>query len=1079
MKKTTGFITLICLIISFTTFSQVAGDLNTDIQSINFKKQFLNRSLDPQPTIGLNARQKIVEEFGNLSNPPSFGADIGAEIISGLFQTVGNELGIPIPNIPSDAINVIEGVGEFFGASITPLLNAGVQVKYGGYIEVNDVGNSDIKVDYPIDVIITYPEENTFGCGDEFTIQTDYVVNEKPNMLEVTPPFFEIELGPVLEDLKFEIGIGLKVSACIGIPVPLTGLCGGYKLNFDEYVKIVKEPIPLPGFLNPPPPFLNICEDAFGVDKEEADIFACSTGSSTILKTAQTILNNYNQSNSPKTNYGFSSITENKIEIEDPDFPSGVGPTLPEINGDFNKVQKSILNYSSHEAGKRLEVKGYQSEVSKIDFDLISLLAYGNIETSFSLGGGLLEFDFGDLSPTFSIDESLNFEFKPVVHITIELGAAMEYKVYDDLLGLVSSGNGTAVNLIAGQKIVAIYPEALSSPTSVSSISQLDGDFTTLTEAKYFHSTQANVLQLKSEASDFDITVFEKSFGLTETEDSPVKIQDHTFNLNGFDAIPLKDFILDPENPIINIENLTVEDIVNIGGGEREVVYKVNVNNGGDVALRNSDVTFDLSQAFSGATNLEVICVFSEDLNVNSNYNGTSETSLLSMGNTLAVGQSSMIEILVRVTPEIAEIDHVGCFEPVAYTISAFAKGTSPIGTEVITNFYQCTGERTGEDIVAKVDLGASIIESINNYTIYGWKGVVFDKAIGLSWGNVGSSETIRFENVSLKNGDTTVIVGDLHAGNEVVLQGESNVIVDYIQVANDVKITNQKSSMTETGTTSNYSDCVGIMNLVDIDVSNHYGSKKINLKEHETLDLHPGKYKEVKLQANTVLKLAAGTYDIERWVFMGDNSQVLYNTSAGAIHINIGLWQALGSENLEFRLENEGNPSDVHYNYNGNAPFKFNNSIMQGQIIAPNAEIEFALGSRLEGSCYADKVNFKTGASFIGNEHLDALNLNPKCLENKPNTIVFNRNTTPEQKEIISKATIRAFPNPVNSNLKIVSTKNMKTITVRNYLGQEMLLVNLNEKEKTITFDKLANGVYFLTVQFEKEQQTLKVIKK
>lgn len=1072
MKKNTSLITVIFILFFYDAFAQVAGDLNTQIQTINFNQELSNVNLDPNPNIGLGTRQTIEEHFGNLAEPSTLGSDIGAEIIRQLLVEIGIDM-------PSEVFDIVNGVGDLSFVRIDPVLNAGVTLDYGGYIEVNDVGNSDIKVDYPIEITITYPEQNTFGCGDEFTIQTSYVVNEKDNMLEVTPPFYEMEIGPYIENLKFQIGAGLDVSACIGLPNPtdIGPDCLGYPISFNSgYQSLIDEPISLPSILDPLPPLVNACENAFGVNKQESDLIACTTGSSPILGLAQNILEAYNQSTTPPRDYGFTAITADQILISSPDLPTGA-PPMPELNGSFKKVTNSNLSFSSLNSGKKLKVSGIKNEISKLDFDLISLLDFGGITTSLSFGGGLGSLDFGDISPTFSVDQNMNFEFDPVVHLTIELGEAMSYEVHDDILGVVNSGFGSTVNLIAGQKIVAIYPPAQSQPTLVENASMLNGNFTTLTDQEYFNSTQINLMELKI-GSSFDETLYETNIGKASTG-APIKIQDHSFNLDGFDTIQLDGFTLDPENPIINIDNLTIEDISNIGGGEREVVYKLIVSNGGDVELRNTLVEFNLGEAFATASNMEVLCTFSEDLIVNNAFNGDSNIDLLSNGNTLAVGQTSMIEILVRVKPEIAEIASDGCFETVDYFITAHAFGTSPIGTNVENNFYQCTGERTGEDIIAGVDLGASIIESINDYTIYGWKGVVFDKALALSWGNVGSSQTIRFENVSLKGGDDAIIVGDIHAGNEVFVQGESNVIVDYIQVANDVKIPNKKSSMNETGTTSDYSDCVAIMGVVDLNISKRFGSKKINVKDNETLDLLPGKYREVKLQANTLLKMGAGTYDIGRWVFMGDNTQVLYNTNEGAININIGSWQALGRDNLELRLENDGSPMDVLYNYIGNQPCKFNNSFVQGQITAPNAEIEFALESILEGSCYADKVNFKTGSSFKGNDFLDDINLNPECLADTTKKSDFSKGLTLSQKEVSTESEIRAFPNPVNSDLKIVTKNTMKTITVRNYLGQEILLFNLNEKEKNINFDKFSNGIYFITIRFEKEQHTLKIIKK
>lgn len=1056
MKKITLAFTLIYFLVSNPISAQIAGSVYTKTQTINFKQQLSNISLDPAPKVGLDTRQTIEEHFGDLGSPKNLGAKIGWGIIESLMADAGFQL----PGFVNDIIDTAIDLGL---SPVTPTLNCGVTLDYGGYIELNDIGKADIKVDYPVEISITFPKTNTFGCGDEFTIQTSYVVKEKENMLAVTPPFYEMEIGPYIENLRFQIGASLSVYNPFG----------------DDWnspsISIVDEPIPLPSFLNPLPPLVNACENAFGANNQESDLIACTTGASPILGLAQNALEAYNQSRFPQTNYGFASITNDQITIETPDLPTGA-PPMPELNGIFKKVTNTNLNFSSLNSGTKLKVSGTKNEISKLDFDLISLLDFGGITTSISVGGEIGSLDFGDISPTFSVDQVMNFEFDPVVHLTIELGTAMAYEVHDDVLGIVSSGFSNSVELIAGQKIVAVYPPALSEPTLVKNSSALDGDFTTLTTQEYFNSTKINLMQLKI-GSSFNESIYETTIGKESTGD-PLKIQDHTFNLNGFNTITLDEFTLDPENPIINIDALTVEDIVNIGGGEREVVYKLIVSNGGDVELRNTQVEFNLAEAFSTASNLEVLCTYSEDLEVNYAFNGQGDIELLAEGNTLAVAQTSTIEILVKVKPEIAEIASTGCFEPVDYFITAHAFGTSPIGTNVQNNFYQCTGERTGEDIIAGVDLGASIIESINDYTIYGWNGVVFDKALALSWGNVGSPGTIRFENVSLQGGDEAIIVGDLHAGNEIFIQGESRVIADYIQVKNDVKIPNKKSSMNETGTTSNYSDCVAVMDIVDLNVSNRFGAKKININDNETVDLLPGRYKEVKLGSNAILKMGAGTYDIGRWVFMGDNSKVLYNTSTGEVNINIGVWQALGREKMELRLENNGSPSDIHYNYTGNQPCKFNNSFVQGQIIAPNAEIEFALGSIFEGSCYANKVNFKTNSSFKGNEYLEEINLNPHCLGDKENKIYFAQGLKLGLNEKVAKAEIRAFPNPVNSKLTIVSNDVMKTITVRNYLGQEILMLNLNDKEKSIDFGNFMKGIYFITVQLENEMHTLKIIK-
>ena len=80
MKKIT-LIILICFAFSYILFSQTAGDLSTQIQTINFNQQLSNVSLDPNPKVGLETRQSKKEHFGNLAQPSNLGAEIGAEIV--------------------------------------------------------------------------------------------------------------------------------------------------------------------------------------------------------------------------------------------------------------------------------------------------------------------------------------------------------------------------------------------------------------------------------------------------------------------------------------------------------------------------------------------------------------------------------------------------------------------------------------------------------------------------------------------------------------------------------------------------------------------------------------------------------------------------------------------------------------------------------------------------------------------------------------------------------------------------------------------------------------------------------------
>ncbi len=127
------------------------------------------------------------------------------------------------------------------------------------------------------------------------------------------------------------------------------------------------------------------------------------------------------------------------------------------------------------------------------------------------------------------------------------------------------------------------------------------------------------------------------------------------------------------------------EDQLNLGAGERAVVYKLVIRNDGDVKLHDLKLNFDLDQTYSTAKAYSVECLNSESMALNPNYDGSSDINLLGGGNELLPGEKAFVEVLVKVVPEIANVSKEGCFIPVDYFASAKAYGVSPIGTHVKT----------------------------------------------------------------------------------------------------------------------------------------------------------------------------------------------------------------------------------------------------------------------------------------------------------------------------------------------------------------------------------------------------------
>ncbi len=1108
MKKLCLTLMNLLCVLTF-AWSQVAGDTKEVTHSFTFNDQFNNVNLDPSPRVGSATRQQVVLNYnsgGSQDNDlQAFAENLGKQFVVDLLKKAGVD-------VPSEVIDFVAGGSGFAGPQFKPKLGVVASVDYGAYYEVNSIGNADIGVTYPVEVKTIYPEPNTFGCGDKFTIETICEIQSGTD-LHIQPPFYNMDIGPILQNLTISLQLGVDVSFCLGTtrccggcwttpPGPevcVAGICAnvppgipGVEFGWNHTETIYTFNVPLPAF----PALINFCEDAYGPGADMAALFGCSlSGATPILEAVQDAIDIYNNSQTPPRDYKIATFEPNLVTVFNPDLPSFPGlpvPPVPEFLGEFRKVTASDLSFSSINSGRRLRVNGTKTDLTKMSFDALSLLDFAGIPTAVSLGGGLGSIDLGDIAPTFQVDQDMSFSFDPIIHLALDLGVPMAYEVHDDVLGVVGSGNGQFVDLIAGQNVVATYPEALSDPTIMKNAYTMDGDFKTQTDQRYFTSFDINFLQLAFLGSNF--TLFEDNIIRTETSASPDRLQDHTFNLTGFQTFNKEPITLDPEYPIIDVDYLGVEDVVNLGGGERTVVYRAEISNGGDVKLNNVRLNLDLGETYATAMSYSVECIHSDEVDLNASYDGGASKNLMGANVSLEVGGSASIEILVKVKPEISPIIGGGCFGTVDYYASTFAFGVSPIGTEVESNIYHCTDARTADDITSPVDLGASIIETLNDYTVYGWDLLRFDKPAPLLKGNAGSFEEIVFENVSLQNGPDLVIVGDVHSGSTIEVLGESHIIADYYQVTDVIHIHNAQSTVTATGAISQESDCASTIPSPDLVIPSNSSRRKVTVGNNRTKILEPGDYKEVRLRTNSELIMSAGVYNIGKWVFLGNNSTVKYDLSGGPITINLSTWQTLNRTNLSFMIDGdgEGAASDINYNYVGVQQTKFNSSFIQGSILAPNAEIDFSESSVLEGSCYARKVNFRTNSSYAGHKFLEELNINVACQDVLP-PLARARSITPlvaskilEAKELVQER-VQIYPNPFSNEINVdFSLESATEVSLYIFdLGGRTVYFQPNQryelgvhKIEINSIKKLDPGMYTLYLRIGEEIITKKVIK-
>lgn len=128
------------------------------------------------------------------------------------------------------------------------------------------------------------------------------------------------------------------------------------------------------------------------------------------------------------------------------------------------------------------------------------------------------------------------------------------------------------------------------------------------------------------------------------------------------------------EMPQIGAAKAVTAAPVNNGDGTFTVSFDVLIENSGDVALTDVQISDDLAATFAGATSFTVDAVTSNDLSVNAGYDGVTDTDLLTGADTLAVGATGTVSVTLTVEPGA----NLG-----PYDNTAVGAGTSPAGTRV------------------------------------------------------------------------------------------------------------------------------------------------------------------------------------------------------------------------------------------------------------------------------------------------------------------------------------------------------------------------------------------------------------
>ncbi len=129
------------------------------------------------------------------------------------------------------------------------------------------------------------------------------------------------------------------------------------------------------------------------------------------------------------------------------------------------------------------------------------------------------------------------------------------------------------------------------------------------------------------------------------------------------------------QNPKIGIAK-EVSSFVNNLNYTYDVTFSLKVKNVGNVPLSNVQVFDTLSKTFPSPATFNVLGITSTKFTVNPTYTGTaSQTQLLLPGNALAIGDSGIVSLTVRISPNV--------FVGVSYINIAYSTGQSPLGETV------------------------------------------------------------------------------------------------------------------------------------------------------------------------------------------------------------------------------------------------------------------------------------------------------------------------------------------------------------------------------------------------------------
>jgi Leucine-rich repeat (LRR) protein len=986
---------------SFTTIGQTSQSKDYNIV---FKKDTTNVLVDPNPVLLRLEKTFKFEENGSI------GRNMGASMVRLIFKFMN-------VNIPS----AVEKALDWF--TWTPVnIICGLTGDYGGYFQIKETKGTDFNINYPINFNVEFPKDNSFACGEEILIKTKYNVPftfNDTNMFKVRPPYYTTEFGAILKNLALELGIefSLPEGPCVDWPYP----CPTWSNPFRwcsyyacippacSWGKRIGVDIPTDWYDILDAPLLTVCEDDFSED--QFVWWNCANTSN--------LLNDFG--------LGLIKAYENdSLCFKTPKLESFFS---------FKKARPNDLLFSKLEGGTKLVRNGTKQNIINMGFDLINVIALILTKGGLSYKGitvsdkidiyKVLTIDIGDFLPSFHVDQEHNYVLTPDIKVNLDLGRRMDFKIIDPLTNqIVSQGSNQIVSITPGHHLKVKYPEEFQETSEAKPVLSMIGNLLSQVYHHYSMQLAYNILEVSIPGIFNWIliptkTIYDGKIG------NPNLIENATIQLKDFNVEGANDpFVLDPMKPRLDITYFNIENILNIGNGYRNIVYKVILKNNGDVPIFKTKLNLDLGETFRNAPYYKVLSIQSKNgipIN-NCCYNGDTDINLLASDFIINPGDSVPVIVALEVKPELAQVGADKCFIPVNYYANSYAEGYTP-PTDARPNGYriedskQICSNQLYEDvdqgnypIIANANLGAQEIKRLSDYAIYGTSGVTLAKAFDLSKGNMGTSGIFTVEPIGspYRISKDPRVLGDLQTGNYIYMN-QSVLTIDYLQVRDRIRLFNLTSILRKTGVINQYSTCLSLFTVPALNWSPINSQIALIINRNQTYDLSPGSYKQVLFNEKSVLNLSSGTYFFDELRINGLNSVINCDVTNGPVNINVRLANLPANYNLKIIKTGTGSTENIVINYYDLRALTFNNSLIQGTLNAPSTEIWFNNNSTLEGACYAKKVVIGNDSRFRYHKYVNLVD-------------TYLKEPVPDDAIVaLEQNTISNYPNPFSNGTNIL----------------------------------------------------------